>query len=398
MALGVCGALVLSGSSWFFISTGWLTYTDSWIVFAFLAIVYARSPWSLLIVGALAPWIDERFVIGLPLAIFVRTVRPADEPVFATRNHMEWIACLPGVIIYVGIRLWALATRDHTSASFLTANLDATHAIGVPAARYALGLWDGIRAGWIFVGWALIEAFRRSGKWARLILVAITLPALVFTLVIAADLSRAPIILLVWFLPGIEYAWRSRPKAAKLLLCLAAAVNFLTPADQVVSNFSIRIEPLWTELRNLRHPDPAVNAPILTQRAKTLTHRATGELFAKSDWAGALELLNAALADDPGLLDAQLGRAFALEQLSRPLDALHECQVMLNSHPDSPNAWILAGQVSLHLKRYQQARNCWTRALTLLPADNPMRNSLGQSLQNLPRDAAGSTSNITPSK
>jgi hypothetical protein len=133
------GTIVLSGCSWFFISMGWLTYADSWIVLAFVAIVYARSPWSLLVVGILAPRIDERFVIGLPLAILVRTLHPADEPVLATRNPMEWIACLPGVIVYVGIRLWALATRDHTSASFLAANLDAAHAIGVPAARYALG-------------------------------------------------------------------------------------------------------------------------------------------------------------------------------------------------------------------------------------------------------------------
>ena len=196
-----------------------------------------------------------------------------------------------------------------------------------------LGLWQGIRAGWIFVGWAIIEASRRSGKWTRVFLVAFTVPSLIFMLAIAADLSRAPIMLLVWFLPGIEYAWRFKPKAAKLLLCLAAAVNFLTPAYQVVSNFSIRIEPLWTEVRNLRHPAPAFNAQILT-------HRATGDLFGKSDWAGALELLNAAVADDPGLLDTPIGRAFALEQLGRPLDALDQCQIMINSHPDAPNAWI----------------------------------------------------------
>jgi hypothetical protein len=370
---------------------GWLTYADSWIVLAFVAIVYARSPWSLLAVGILAPWIDERFVIGLPLAIFVRTLHPAGEPLLATRNPMEWIACLPGVIVYVGIRLWALATRDHTSATFLTANLDRVHEIGVPAVRYALGVWQGIRAGWIFVGWAIIEAFRRSGKWARVFLVAITVPSLILMLMIAADLSRAPIILLVCFLPGIEYAWRLRPKAAKLLLCLAAAVNFLTPAYQVVQNFSIRIEPLWKEVGNLRHPPPGFNAQILT-------HRATGELFGKSDWAGALELLNAAVADDPGFLDAQIGRAFALGQLGRPLDALHECQIMLNSHPDSPNAWIVTGQVFFQLKRWRQARTCWTRALALLPADNPIRDSVRQSLQHLPRDAAGPTSTTAPNK
>ena len=138
------GAIVLSGCSWFFISMGWLTYADSWIVLAFVAIAYARSPWCLLVVGILAPWIDERFVIGLPLAILVRILHPVNEPGLATRNPMESMACFPGVIFYVGIRLWALVMRDHTSASFLTVNLDPAHAIGVPATRYALGLWQGI--------------------------------------------------------------------------------------------------------------------------------------------------------------------------------------------------------------------------------------------------------------
>ena len=256
------GAIVLSGCSWFFISMGWLTYADSWIVLAFVAIAYARSPWCLLVVGILAPWIDERFVIGLPLAILVRILHPVNEPGLATRNPMESMACFPGVIFYVGIRLWALVTRDHTSASFLTVNLDRDardRRAGHPLCPRALA---GNPRGSIFVGWGMIEAFRRSGKVARLVLVAITVPSLIFMLMIAADLSRAPIILLVWFLAGIEYAWRFRPKAAKLLLCLAAVVNFLTPAYQVVANFTIRIEPLWTEVQNLRHPAPGFNARL----------------------------------------------------------------------------------------------------------------------------------------
>ena len=237
----------------------------------------------------------------------------------------------------------------------------------------------------------MIEAFRRSGKVARLVLVAITVPSLIFMLMIAADLSRAPIILLVWFLAGIEYAWRFRPKAAKLLLCLAAVVNFLTPAYQVVANFTIRIEPLWTEVQNLRHPAPGFNAQILT-------HRATGDLFGKSDWAGALELLNVAVTDDPGFLDAQIGRAFALEQLDRPLDALNQCETMLNSHPESRNAWISDRPSLFSAQALPASSDLLDPGLALLPADNPTRDSVWRSLQNLPADADGRTTTIAPKK
>ena len=68
-----CWVTLLMGTlPWFFVSTGWLAYFDSWLVLGILAIAFLPGRWPLVLACLLTPWIDERFVFALPTALFIR--------------------------------------------------------------------------------------------------------------------------------------------------------------------------------------------------------------------------------------------------------------------------------------------------------------------------------------
>ena len=52
------------------ISTAWLAYFDSWYILGLLLTVFA-SPAEMLAAVVVTPWIDERFVLTLPLCLIL---------------------------------------------------------------------------------------------------------------------------------------------------------------------------------------------------------------------------------------------------------------------------------------------------------------------------------------
>ena len=68
-------AAALSGTtSWFFVSTGWLAYFDSWYVLGLLIAAFGRSKIATGLACLLTPWVDERFVLTLPLLLVIRGI------------------------------------------------------------------------------------------------------------------------------------------------------------------------------------------------------------------------------------------------------------------------------------------------------------------------------------
>src|SRR5262249_12061976 len=61
--------LLFAPLPWFFVSTGWLGYFDSWLVLGLVAAAFVQSRWVLAAACLLTPWIDERFVLALPLTL-----------------------------------------------------------------------------------------------------------------------------------------------------------------------------------------------------------------------------------------------------------------------------------------------------------------------------------------
>lgn len=300
--LAFLAALLLGTSSWFFVSTGWLTYFDSWYVLGLLLVAFARSrPW-LIAACLLVPWIDERFVLGLPLALVARALGPGGD-----RNRglkalaVDGAICVGLVAPYVGLRLVSLLSgADAVSA----AHLKSLAAENRAPATVAAGLWSGLRG-----VWALVAAhvwFVGSGRRAlvRLLLLCVTAATVLLVLGLAGDFSRATTVLLPTAAAGLLQLGRAFPQAGnRLLLALVALLGFnvVVPVDHVVSSWRLPIRSLPVEIAAFRTPPDEVNPGSHNRRGC--------ELAAQGNWERALVDFNAALALQPRYADAHYHRA-----------------------------------------------------------------------------------------
>ncbi len=64
--------ILFAALPWFFVSSGWLTYFDSWCVLGLLTASFVPSRILLALACLLTPWIDERFVLALPVIALTR--------------------------------------------------------------------------------------------------------------------------------------------------------------------------------------------------------------------------------------------------------------------------------------------------------------------------------------
>src|SRR5215207_4002894 len=70
----MAATLLTATSSWFFVSTGWLAYFDSWVILALVLATFARSRVTIFSAALIAPWIDERFILAAPICLAVRSI------------------------------------------------------------------------------------------------------------------------------------------------------------------------------------------------------------------------------------------------------------------------------------------------------------------------------------
>ena len=70
--LALLSSMLAATTSWFFVSTGWLGYFDSWYVLGLLCVACIHSRVVLVSCCLLMPWVDERFIVAFPLAFAMR--------------------------------------------------------------------------------------------------------------------------------------------------------------------------------------------------------------------------------------------------------------------------------------------------------------------------------------
>ena len=101
-----CVAIVLGATGWFFASTGWLGYFDGWLVAALLLTTFARDRRTVWLMCLFAPWVDERFIIALPLALYTRWWRGR---VSSAGAGADWRLLLGAAALCAGfvvVRMW----------------------------------------------------------------------------------------------------------------------------------------------------------------------------------------------------------------------------------------------------------------------------------------------------
>jgi hypothetical protein len=348
--------LIVGAAGWFFASTGWLGYYDAWVVLALLVVAFGESRWSLVAACLWAPWIDERFVIALPLALLCRYI--GGEPT-ATRFKQDALIALALGAAFVAVRLGWLGTHSPEGARVTgyLANLNFTD---VSAGRIALGLWEGLRAGWFLVGAAVLGlwATRRSEAVA---LAALTLVVAVIGVMTAQDFSRSLMFVAPAALLGATLLLRKAGPSLRPLYLGASAATLLLPAHHVMSDRVNPIYYVYHEIAAFENPPAAAMSEMFELRAIRAMQDGN---FAKAedDLGLALKLARnpAAAAKQRGVLRASQGRWKEADE-DFALMAAHE--------PQNPDAWFMRAQASLALGAADDARQKLQHAIELAPAD-----------------------------
>lgn len=244
-----CFALIAGATAPLFTSLGLPGYYDSWLALGILTIAFARSR-TLIVFACLAtPWVDERLVLGLPLALGIRYVMRPDKKNLSPSHwcRTEALAPVGVVMLYAVFRLFLAGAGGSQTTQEYFQKFIAGETLSLSDRLY--GAWAGLSTGWLLILAALAGCWqmaRMEKKWQPLGLVALFVLTSILSLFTAVDLSRSMVLLTVllplgwaWIYPRAS-KWRS---AAALIL---AAMALTIPAYHVVGKNANRVDN-WFE-------------------------------------------------------------------------------------------------------------------------------------------------------
>ena len=360
LGLGVLAAT----ASWFFVASGWLAYFDSWLMLGLLLASFADRRWVLFGAALLTPWVDERFILALPLCFAVRALGTGPTP--PTRRALigDAIALVAGLLPYVAVRLGAELTQARTTSTSYWTDRPL-----VPAPLHATlwGVWSGLRLGWLAVI-IFVAAFSGRMRWIAAAVVAVTL---LVNLCVADDLSRSMSVALPAVVAGVLQIWHRDPARVRRVLPWLCLGNLLLPAHHVIAAPTNAEQPyhyvpiLGLVAEVARRDDPPYFASPFAynrrgleafQQGNRAKARAAFDIalrfdpefaraqanrglltYANGDREAGLAELNAALARSPSLYEARLQRANLRRQLGDLRGALDDARGVLRHMPaDAP--------------------------------------------------------------
>ncbi len=235
------GTLLFATTSAVLVPVGWLGMNDAWVWLGLLVVAFGRAPWAAPLACLLCPWVDERFIIGFPLAWLVARLERS-EPLFGKPTlYALWL------VPYALIRL--TVSRHDAAASESTAvflHLQVTQSLQL-LPLVPLGWWMGLRAAWVAVAYALWDLPRTRGALAA----AILLGTLGISVLLASDLSRSAAIATPLVLAGCFALARRHPAQAPRLMLILGVINLIIPAAHLTYVHIDPINPLPIELIRL---------------------------------------------------------------------------------------------------------------------------------------------------
>ncbi|MCX6954216.1 MAG: hypothetical protein NTV51_18860 [Verrucomicrobia bacterium] len=364
--------VALGAASWFFTSTGWLGYYDSWLALGLLLVAFADARWAVWLACLWAPWVDERFLLAAPLALGCRWLHRPDR--FDVRREVAVPAAL--LLAYAGLRFGLLSGRTAagaTAGGYLTGK----NFLDAPLSRIALGVWDGLRSAWALAAAAVIVLWPQRAR--ALLLAVASLALLALGLATAQDYSRSMTMLLPVAVLGVLLAaaapWLPR------LLRIAVPLTLLLPAHHVMNDRVNPIFYLYHELAALDTPPPLAMSELYELRAIHAMER--GEFAAaQSDLALAIRL-----AANPASPAKQRGILAASQQ--RWADAHRDFSLMVEHDAKNPDAWFMRAQANQALGKSADARADFEHARSLAPADWPTRPDVARFLARLNAPSGG---------
>jgi hypothetical protein len=357
-----------ASSSWFFVSTGWLAYFDSWLILALLLAAFARSRWVMFAAALFAPWVDERFVLALPLCIAVRAVAADRESVPEPRALVREAAILlAGILPYVAARIGAeLCGVRATSGSYWTGR----SLLPAPAHAMIWGSWNGLRLGWILVVVAGVAAFR-TGK--HRVAVAVVFATLALNLCVADDISRSTSVAVPAVLAALLLAWQHRAAQARKALPLLCLGNLVLPAQHVIAAppgaavafHCVPILAADAEFERRRNPPEFASSAAYTRRS--MDHL-QAQLFPR-----ALAAAEIAVRLDPDYGKARANRGILLYVTGKKAEGAADLDRALQQSPELYDARIQRAAFRQEAGDLRGALEDVRQALVHMPADWPRR-------------------------
>jgi len=362
----VAGAALLAAtSSWFFVSTGWLGYFDSWLMVGLLLASFAESRSILIATALVTPWIDERFLLALPLCLAVRALGADGRP---PRDGRAWrgdaVALAAGIVPYVAVRLGAeIFHVRETSAAYLKIRGFST----IPLDRMASGLWQGVRLGWICLVVGLPLAFRpglRAG-WLNVALALGLSAGLAVNVIVADDFSRSVSVVLPALVAGLVLAWKKWPVQARAALPWICAGNLLLPAKHVISLYDEPLYYFYAEWEHYEHK-PDIANPLINNNQGQVAYQA-------QHYVEALNYFEAALQYDPDFPEALANRGTLLYQTGHHPEGLADLDRALKAKPDLFEPHFFRARVRQRDGDLAGALADVRAAITQAPVDWPSR-------------------------
>jgi hypothetical protein len=236
----VAAVFILASSSAVITSFGWLGIFDCWWLLGLIITAFSPRVWVVGMAAALAPWIDERFFLGLPVAFVARWL-VYSYGLQAARSVVTAITL--GLMPYLAWRLHSfISLPGDASANFLS-----LHFL-VWVSMVPHGWWMAYRLGWAVIALCFLLP-NASGVKPWLMITACAFTA-VPAIVTAADVSRSAMVLGPLVVGGVILAWRQSPDETSRWLPRLAAANFLVPFIHVVYNKLQAVNPLpWEIIR-----------------------------------------------------------------------------------------------------------------------------------------------------
>ncbi len=231
------GTLLFATTSAVLVPVGWLGMNDAWVWLGLLVVAFGRAGWAAPLACLLCPWIDERFIIGFPLAWLAGRIE-RNEPLWG-RPTLTALWLLPYALVRLSFDRQGTATQ-----SFLQNQTNESLQL-LPMVPF--GWWLGLRAAWVAVGYAVW----RGSDDRRGLFAGVLLATLAVSMLLASDLSRSAAIASPLVLAGCFVALRRLPELAPRLVLGLGIANLLIPAAHVVHRHIDLINPLPVELFRL---------------------------------------------------------------------------------------------------------------------------------------------------
>ena len=326
----------ITANAWFFTATGWLGYSDGWVALGLLAVAFSSSAAATAVACFALPWCDDRFVIGLPVAVGVSIWRLLQGTSVSTRAAV-WSCAVRLVPVTVPIAVFGAARLAIEARSDV--NTLGNH-LFPPVANHlqtvAWGAWECLRAAWVLVILGLLPTAGRP-TWPSVLLAVATAVSFASAFFTTYDLSRAGVVLLPLACLGVQATASHNPQ--RWVTPLVAALNLLLPATHVMVTHAgrsiVAIRGFQDEYREWIQPTGQYDPATYVEAA---VRHAVEKDFAAAEWL--LQIARDLRGDEAAVVRAT---ALTLSEKGAGDAARKQLEAWLSSHPhDITSAALLA--------------------------------------------------------